>query len=155
MALLSGVAFIVSGCQLKMLGVIQVNKSPYDVINYVSDLRNELQWNPNIQFVEKKSAGPIGIGTVFSAKWRKSDTLDVTIQQYYPPYSVTFENGGPLHVTRVLQLSKIGEQTQLESSVAATPHGFRRILFPVLKSRLKAREKERMINLKKGLDSNG
>lgn len=37
----------------------------------------------------------------------------------------------------------------------ATPHGFLRAIFPVVKSQIKAREKENMINLKKALERNG
>ena len=150
-----GVSYMLSGGQVEIVNTVQINKSPYEVFDYISDMRNELKWTPDVQYMEKKSAGPVEVGTVFRAKWHKSDTIDVTITQYYPPYSVTFQNGGPLEVTLLLQLFKTGEQTKLESRFTAIPHGFLRAIFPVVKSQIKAREKENMINLKKALERNG
>lgn len=153
--LLLGASYMASGGQTEIVNTVQINKPPYEVFNYVSDMRNEVNWNPDVQYVAKKSAGPVETGTIFSAKWRQSDTMDVTITQYYPPYSVTFENGGPLEVTLQLQLLKVGEATKLESKFMATPHGFTRAIFPVLKSQMEAREKENMTHLKKILERNG
>ena len=152
--LLLGISYWRSGGQTEIVNSIQINKPTYEVLDYIADMRNELKWNPDAQYIEKMSAGPIEVGTVFRAKWHMSDTIDVTVTQYYPPYWVAFENGGPLEVILKLVLSPIGEGTELESKFIATPHGFIRAIFPIFKARLKAQEKENMINLKKALESN-
>lgn len=151
-AVLLSVSYIVSGGETVIVNTVEINKSPYDVFDYIADMRNELKWNPDAQFMEKKSEGAIDVGTVFRAKWHMSDTLDVTVSQYYPPYWVTFENGGPIEVTLKLVLSKKADTTQLESTFKATPHGFVRVIFPIVKSKMKAREKENMVNLKRALE---
>lgn len=147
-----GISYMVSGGQTKIVNTVVINKSPNEVFDFIADMRNELKWNPDVQYMEKKSDGPVETGTVFRAKWRMSDTLDVTLSQYYPPYSVTFENGGPIEVNLKLVLLKKGDATELESTFLATPHGFVRAIFPIIKSKMKAQEKENMVNLKKALE---
>ena len=152
--LLFGISYMISGGQTEIVNSIKINKPAHEVLNYIADMRNELKWNPHAQYVEKMSTGPIEVGTVFRAKWHMSDTIDVTVTQYYPPYWVTFENGGQLEVTLKLVLSPSGEETELESKFIAIPHGFIRAIFPIFKAQLKAQEKENMINLKKALEGN-
>lgn len=151
-ALSLSVSYMLSGSPVEIVNSVQINKSPYEVFDYIADMRNELKWNPDVQYMEKKSAGPVEAGTVFRAKWHRSDTIDVTITQYYPPYSVGFQNGGPLEVNLLLQLFKTGDQTKLESRFTATPHGFLRAIFPIVKWQLEAQEKETMLHLKKALE---
>lgn len=150
-----GLSYLLSGGQTEFVNTVEINKSPNEVIDFISDMRNELKWNTDVQFVEKTSDGPIDVGTVFRAKWKMSDTVNVTVTQYYPPYSVTFENGGPLEVTLKLTLTKTGESTQLESRFLATPHGFVRAIFPIVKSKMAVQEKEYMVKLKKAIEENG
>src|SRR5512133_108535 len=45
-----------------------VARSPEEVFDFLVDLRNAPQWEPNCQQVEKTSDGPIGRGTTFRAK---------------------------------------------------------------------------------------
>jgi uncharacterized protein YndB with AHSA1/START domain len=45
-----------------------VARSPEEVFDFLVDLRNAPQWEPNCQAVEKTSDGPIGKGTTFRAK---------------------------------------------------------------------------------------
>lgn len=153
-ALFLGVSYVISGGQTEIINSVQINKPPNEVFDYIADMRNELKWNPDVQYMEKKSAGAIDVGTVFRAKWHLSDTIDVEVTQYYPPYWVTFENGGPLEVNLKLILSPMGEATKLESKFVATPHGFIRAIFPIFKAQIKAQEKENMSNLKKALEKN-
>jgi uncharacterized protein YndB with AHSA1/START domain len=45
-----------------------VARSPLDVFDFLVDLRNAPQWEPNCREVKKTSDGPIGKGTTFRAK---------------------------------------------------------------------------------------
>jgi Polyketide cyclase / dehydrase and lipid transport len=45
-----------------------VARAPEEVFDFLVDLRNAPQWEPNCQEVEKTSDGPIGKGTTFRAK---------------------------------------------------------------------------------------
>jgi hypothetical protein len=43
-------------------------RAPEEVFDFLVDLRNAPQWEPNCPEVEKTSAGPVGKGTTFRAK---------------------------------------------------------------------------------------
>ena len=60
------------------------------MFNYISDMRNELKWNPDVQYMKKTTDGPEGVGTHFKAKWNMSDTLDEEITRFDPPNNLTF-----------------------------------------------------------------
>lgn len=34
-----------------------------EAFDYLSDLRNELEWNPGMDTIEKLTDGPVGLGT--------------------------------------------------------------------------------------------
>ena len=50
-----------------------------EVFDYLSDLRNEKEWNPKMQRVEAVTDGPPRAGSKFRAKWQGSP---VTIVEY-------------------------------------------------------------------------
>ena len=47
---------------------VQIERSPEDVFDYLVDLRNELEWNPDVESMKKLTDGPISVGTKFLAK---------------------------------------------------------------------------------------
>jgi|WetSurMetagenome_2_1015567.scaffolds.fasta_scaffold82151_1 hypothetical protein len=146
------ISYIVSGGASVINNHVIIQRPQDTVFNFVADMRNELAWNPDVEFMEKITDGPIGIGTRFHAKWHLSDTLEITITRYEPPNYVTFVNGGSLEVKLELSLSSSDKGTEMDSKFIATPHGFLRAIFPVMKSQLKSQEQENMKNLKKALE---
>lgn len=122
------------------------------VFDFISDMRNELKWNPDVLFMEKISEGAVGQGTRFRAKWDMSDTINEVITRYERPNYVTFVKGGPLEVRLELKLTPVGSETEMESRFIATPHGFIRAISPIFKAKLKSQEQENMVNLKKALE---
>ena len=41
---------------------VVIRCTPEQAFDYLSDLRNELDWNPTVQSVEKLTDGPVGVG---------------------------------------------------------------------------------------------
>jgi hypothetical protein len=62
-----------------------IRRSPEDVFDYCSDLRNELEWNPNVKYVEKLTDGPVGVGTSYRARWSNSGPTTVEVVQFDRP----------------------------------------------------------------------
>lgn len=148
-----GISYLLSGGPSTIISHVRISKPPEVVFDYISDMRNELKWNPDVMFMQIISKGPVAAGTRFRAKWHMSDTLNVDITRYERPYNVTFQNGGPLEVKLGLKLAPKGSGTEMESHFIVTPHGFLRAIFPILKGKLKSQEEENMINLKKAMES--
>jgi uncharacterized protein YndB with AHSA1/START domain len=145
--------YFISGGPSTIVSHVTINKPPDVVFNYISDMRNELKWNPDVLYMKKTTGGPVGLGTRFRAKWHMSDTIDEQITRFEPSEGITFENGGPLAVTLKVQLTPVDSATELEARFIATPHGFLRAIFPIMRTKLKQQEEENMVNLKTALEA--
>lgn len=141
------ISYMLSGGNHEILNKVRINKSPDEVFNFITDMRNELKWNPDVQFMEKITEGEIGLGTKFRAKWHLSDTLIVTIDKFDRPRQVTFVNGGPIEVVLNITLSPTDSSTELESRFVAKPNGFARAIFPIIKRQMEKQESLNMTNL--------
>src|SRR5215207_5506471 len=94
---------------------VQINRPPEEVFDYLIDLRNELEWNPDVQSMEKITDGPIGIGTKFLAKWKQSQMIEVECIRFERPHRWTYSNGGSLSVVLDITLAPQGTGTFLAS----------------------------------------
>jgi hypothetical protein len=45
---------------------------PQEAFDYLSDLRNEAEWNPKMRSVQLLTGDPIGIGSKYRARWAGS-----------------------------------------------------------------------------------
>jgi hypothetical protein len=151
-AVVLGGSFMLSGGPTEIVNRVRIEKPPHVVFEYISDMRNELKWNPDVMYMTKTNEGPIAEGTTFRAKWHLSDTLDVTVVRFAPPYELTFQNGGEIQVTLAIQLHPVDSATELEAKFIANPNGFARAMFPIIKSAKAKQEKENMTNLKKAIE---
>ncbi len=148
------ISYLINGGEHKLINNIRINKPQSEVFDFIADMRNELKWNPDVQFMEKKTEGAIANGTKFKAKWHLSDTLEVTVQKFNKPHHITFVNGGPIEVTLNLTLNSLDTSlTEMQSEFIAKPNGFIRAIFPIIKSRMQKQEKLNMANLTNYLEN--
>lgn len=68
---------------------VAISRPPEVVFAFLSDLRNELRWNPDAISVEKLTAGDVGAGTRFRAQWRRTRPTEVEVSAFDPPRSWT------------------------------------------------------------------
>jgi hypothetical protein len=50
--------------------------SPEVALDYLSDHRAELEWNPRCGTIETLTEGPVGLGTKYRAKWKRSPSVE-------------------------------------------------------------------------------
>jgi hypothetical protein len=62
---------------------VDIGRSPEEVFNFVVDFENTPKWNYFVTEVERRSAGPIGVGTVFH-QVRKTDEQDYEVTALDP-----------------------------------------------------------------------
>lgn len=129
-----------------------IDRTPEDVFDYCVDLRNELDWNPSVESMEKVTDGPVGVGTRYRAKWKQSTQLDVECTAYDRPHTWTYVNGGPVAVILTIRLSPEGDGTRLEATFDATPKGMFRLVFPIFVQIMKRAERKNMTNVKAALE---
>lgn len=124
-----------------------------EAFDYLSDHRNELEWNPGMDTIEKLTDGPVGLGTKYLAKWKSAPkAVQVETTAYDRPRSWSVHNGGPLEVTVTIRLEPVPEGTQLFCNFDARPHGFFRLLFPLFLKKIRKEETANMGYLKAALE---
>ena len=133
---------------------VLIDRKPEEVFDYCVDLRNELEWNPDAQSMDKVTDGPLGVGTRFLAKWKTAHRpIEVTCTAFDRPSTWTHVNGGPVSVTFCGRLTPEAGGTRLEVKFDAEPHGWFRLVFPVFLRVMKRQERKNMTNLKAALES--
>ena len=126
--------------------------TPEQAFDYLSDMRNELEWNPAAESIEKLTDGPVGVGTRFRAKWKGGPPVEVVMLRYDRPDAWEGHNGGPLEVAFRARLEPVTEGTQLSVEFDARPHGWFRVAFPLLLPGLRRGEKANMTYVREALE---
>jgi hypothetical protein len=134
---------------------VQIERSPEEVFDYLVDMRNELEWNPDVQSMAKTSDDPIGVGTKFLAKWKQSKLIEVECIRFERPYRWAYSNGGPLTVVFDITLTPQGNATLLASRFDVRPRGLMQLFFPIILRQLKRAEKQNMAHIKNALEKRG
>ncbi len=132
---------------------VRIERAPEEVFDYLVDLRNELEWNPGVESMEKLTEGPVGMGTRYRAKWKQSKHIEVECTAFDRPHRWVYVNGGPVSVTLTINLTAEGTGTRLVSTFDAYPHGLMRLGFPVFLRIMRRQEAENMSNIKRKLES--
>lgn len=111
-----------------------VRCTPEEAFDYLSDLRNEPEWNPDMcQSVEKVTDGPVGLGTRFNAKWKSSPMVEVEITHFERPLAWRAHAGGGLESNFAATVEPHPEGAKVVSELELVPHGFFKLLFPLFK----------------------
>jgi hypothetical protein len=123
-----------------------------EAFDYLSDIRNERDWNPGLQHIQKLTDGPVDRGTRFRAKWKSSPSLVIELVEYERPHGWATHNGGPIEVTVRCQLEPMPEGTRLFVEFEAIPHGWFKIIFPLFIVRLRNEERANMTYIREALE---
>jgi hypothetical protein len=126
--------------------------TPEEAFDYLVDLRNELEWNPRVEKMEKVTDGPIAVGTTYRAKWKSSPWVDVECVRYERPLSWSYHNGGPIEVTFTARLEPTPAGARLHADFDATPHGWFRLIFPLFLRQMRKEERANMTHLRTALE---
>ncbi len=129
-----------------------IQRKPEEVFDYCVDMRNELEWNPSAQSMEKMTDGPLGVGTRFRAKWKQSQLIDVECTAFDRPKGWTYVNGGPVVITVTIRLTPTDYGTELHTSFDAVPRGWFRLAFPIFVQVMKREERANMTRIKDALE---
>lgn len=131
---------------------VTIRCTPEEAFDYLSDNRNELEWNPGIKSIEKITDGPVGLGTRYRAKWKSSPNVMLEVVEYERPHRWAVHNGGPVEVTVSCRLEAAAAGTQLFTDFDATPHGWFKLIFPLFLMRLRKEELANMSYIREALE---
>ena len=122
--------------------------TPEEAFDYLPDLRNELEWNPDCTLMEKITDGPVGLGTKFRAQWKGSPLVEVEIVEYERPRMWRSHSDGSLEFNFKATLEPVADGTRLSVDFGVQPHGWFRLVFPVLVLFFRRAEKANMTRLR-------
>jgi hypothetical protein len=74
---------------------ITVERPVEEVFDFVADLHNEPQFNPDASNIVKKTDGAIGLGTVFEEDYKRVGRYLTTIDVYQRPTELGFDARNP------------------------------------------------------------
>jgi hypothetical protein len=124
-----------------------------EVFDFGVDLRNELEWNPNVESMVMLTDGPVALGTRMSGKWSKSKQIELECTRFERPHHWTWVNGGPVSVILSITLSEVDGGTRLDATFDAHPNGLFRLVFPIFIRIMRKEEAQNMVNLKAHLEA--
>lgn len=116
---------------------MMVGRPTEEVFDFLVDLRNAPQWEPNCQQVDKTSEGPIGRGTTFRAK-KGMGRLKSEIVEFERPGRFATRDTGP-GMTCGMEFrcdSKTGG-TQVSGRLWMEPRGPMRALMLLMRPKMK------------------
>ncbi|MEJ2595583.1 MAG: hypothetical protein P8100_10780 [bacterium] len=68
-----------------LINSVDLNRSPEKVFDYLSDLKNELFWNPDMLLAEQLTEGAVGEGTRILCQWKGGPKLECTYTKFDRP----------------------------------------------------------------------
>lgn len=123
------------------------------VFRFCSDLRNELLWNPDAEYVVKVTEGPVGVGTRFRARWNNLGSVAVDVVEYEPPHGwATFSCAAGLDVTVLGRVVAKGHRSVYTTRVEVQPVGVARLYAPLAVLAMHRQEIRNMRLIRKTLE---
>jgi carbon monoxide dehydrogenase subunit G len=125
---------------MRFSNTIEIERSPHDVFEFVSDLENVPRWNHAIVDTRKTSEGPIRVGTTYrqvrSVPSRSEEALEVT--ELDPDRRFAVHGGlGPFEATLTYEFENVGGKTRLTNSADLEASGIMKLAAPIASGRIR------------------
>ncbi len=135
---------------------IRIARPPEQVFDFVADLRNEPQFNPDASNIVQESPGQIGLGTVYTEDFKRIGSFRTTIDRFDRPGALGFDARNPKADANVqFTFRAVGEgETEVGCTVSLTMKGGMRLMEPLMRSRVRRQiEQTRGPMLKRAVES--
>lgn len=126
--------------------------TPETAFDYLSDPRSELEWSPQCEAMEKMTDGPVGVGTVYRAKWKGSPPVELEIVHFDRPHTWTGHSRGGIEVIFTGTLEAVPEGTRFRADFRPRAHGWYRLIFPLFLVMVRRGERAAMGHIRDALE---
>lgn len=132
-----------------------VERPTDEVFDFLVDLRNAPQWEPNCQQVEKTSEGPIGRGTTFRAKKGLGRLKSEIVEFERPARFATRETGPGMTCGMEFRCDSQTGGTQVSCRLWMEPRGPLRVLMLLMRPGMKRMLGELPDKLRRAIETQG
>jgi len=135
---------------------VEIARRPEDVFDYLTDVTNEVAWNPRTRRVEKLTPGPIGLGTRFEAEWIKGNPTIVEYVRFERPTAwASIARSRRLDAKGAGLVSPAEHGSRVTVTTELRPKGLLALLLPLMRRTMHAREERNLESVKAILEGNG
>lgn len=133
---------------------VDVAVPPQEAFDYLSELRNEAEWNPRMRSVRLLTAGPVGTGSRYQARWAGGPDTVVEYTRFDRPDGwASIGRSGMMTIRFSARVAPIPPGSRLTVRMELIPHGPARLLQPLLRRRMQSAELDNMRRIKMTLES--
>lgn len=117
---------------------IEIDRPPEQVFDFLADLDNEPSFVPDVSNVVKQTAGPIGIGTVYTEDFKRMGVFTTTIDQFERPSKLGFDaRNSKSDVLVRFHLAPSPAGTQVTCELTLTFKGFSKVMEPLMAGKIR------------------
>jgi uncharacterized protein YndB with AHSA1/START domain len=132
---------------------VDIARPTEEVFDYLSDLRNEREWNPKMKSVELLTEGPIRVGSRYQARWAGSPNNMVEYLRFDRPHEwASTGTSTQMTINFRARVSPRAAGSHLAVRMELVPHGVNRLLLPILRRLMQRQELDNMRYIKNALE---
>ncbi len=128
---------------------VAVNRPVEEVFEYLSDFRNENEWNVVSKNTRLLSSGPVGIGSRFAGDYERMGAMNYEILEFERPRWLKVRGSSKqMDWVSTFQFKETGSGTTVHGTMAMQPTGFMRVLAPLMGGMVKSQTAKGMESFK-------
>ena len=136
-----------------LINSVTLSRSPEAVFDYLSDLKNELSWNPDMLIAEQLTEGSLGEGTRILCQWKGGPKLICTYTKFdRPHYWEAYAESKKLDIAFKCEVEPADGGARITASMTLLPKGLFRILGPLLRREFQKEEEKNMEKIRKAVE---
>ena len=133
---------------------VDIAVPPQEAFDYLSDLRNEAEWNPRMRSVRLLTAGPVGTESRYQARWAGGPDTVVEYTRFDRPDGwASTGRSGMMTIRFSARVELVPPGSRLTVRMELIPRGPARLLQPLLRRRMQGVELDNMRSIKTTLES--
>gem|GEM_PF-684838 len=136
---------------------VDIDRAPADVFRYIADLRNEPAWHVDIVSVPADTPAQPVVGRVIRVKFKpfmgKTDGTFTALEVQPGSRIVYRADFAGLQPVITYRVEPAGSGSRFTRAVEMQPHGFAKLMTPMMKMMVPKRNRLFVQNLKRALES--
>jgi uncharacterized protein YndB with AHSA1/START domain len=133
---------------------VDITVPPQEAFDYLSELRNEAEWNPKMRSIRLLTAGPVGTGSRYQARWAGGPDTVIEYTRFDRPDGwASTGRSGMMTIRFSARVAPVPPGSRLTVRIELIPRGPAKMLQPLLRRRMQGVELDNMRRIKTTLES--